>query len=475
MKIHHILSFLIVCCNTIFSFSQPFEIVNIKNSGSDDKRINLVILGDGYQTNELDEFITDATSFTSAMFAQPPFDTYSKYFNVYAIKVPSAESGADHPATATDVDESGATPVFVDTYFNATFDAYGYHRFLYYEIDGNNANNTYTKIINLLASHFPLYDQALILVNTPTYGGTGGQFPIASASADGNEIAIHEFGHSMFDLKDEYLLQDIYYGEAINMTQETNTSLVKWKNWINENGINIYPYGISGVPATWYKPQAGNKCKMEKLNEPFCSVCKEGIIEKIHDLMSPIEAFTPNSNTVDDPSFPLDFQLDLIDPRLISLVRTWELNTDKLPNDADAISILETDLTEGVNTLTAVVNDESNDLRVNNHESHHVYTVTWTINYSALGVETITSNTNTYKISLFPNPTNAIFNLKVDSNSTSQLKAEIIGMDGKYILSVPLSNYTITQIDISHLSSGIYVTKIYADNTVIANKRVAKN
>jgi hypothetical protein len=450
-------------------------VVNIKDSGSDDKRINLVILGDGYQDIELDKFITDATSFSSAMFDQSPFDTYSEYFNVYAIKVISTESGADHPATATDTDESGATPEFYDTYFNSTFDSYGYHRFLYYEIDGNIANNTHTKITNLLASHFPNYDQALILVNTTTYGGTGGEFPIASASALGNETAIHELGHSMFDLKDEYFQGEVYAGEAINMTKETDPDQVRWKNWMGENSVGIYQHTniITNQLVDWYKPH--QNCKMGALNKPFCSVCKEGIIEKIHDLISPIDSYLPNSNTVENPSFPLDFQLDLIDPTINSLVRTWTLNTNSLPDDLDNISLLETDLTEGINTLTAVINDESLDLKVDNHESHHVYTVSWTINYSTLGIDAITSETNTYKISLFPNPTHSIFNLIVESSNTAKLKADIIGIDGKQILSVPLSNYTNTQIDISHLSSGVYLTKIYADNIVIANKRIVKN
>jgi hypothetical protein len=459
----------------LFAFAQPFEIVNIKDSGIDEKRINLIILSDGYQTTELDKFINDATSFSNAMFAQSPFNTYSKYFNVYAIKVPSVESGADHPANASDTDESGVTPEFYDTYFNSTFDSYGFHRFLYYEIDGNNANNTHTKIVNLLASHFPLYDQALILVNTLTYGGTGGQFPIASASADGNETAIHELGHSMFDLKDEYFQGEVYAAEAINMTKETDPAQVRWKNWIGENSVGVYQHKniYTNQLVDWYKPH--KNCKMEILYRPFCSVCKEAIIEKIHDLVTPIDSYLPNPNTVNNPSFPLDFQLNLIDPSINSLIRTWTLNASNLPDDGDHVSLLENDLTEGINTLTVIVNDESADLKVDNHESHHVYTTTWTINYSTLGIEYITSDTNNYKISLFPIPTNSIINLKVEGNNASKLKAEIIGLDGKHILSVPLSNYSNSEIDISHLSSGVYLTKIYADNIVIANKRIVKN
>lgn len=467
------LCFLLFFSSTYIVAAQIFNVETIKGNINNDTRLNLVILSEGYQATELDKFKTDAESFVSDMFAQSPFLEYTNYFNVHIIKVPSNESGADHPVTATDPYEPGGAPKFVDTYFNATFDAFNIHRFLFYGIDYADSASAELKIISVLADNFPTYDQTLILVNSSEYGGIGGEFPISSTNS--NEIAIHELGHSMFDLKDEYLLPDVFYGEAINMTQETNTSLVKWKNWINENGINIYPHGTSGVPATWYKPQIGDKCKMEKLDQPFCSVCKEGIIEKIHSLISPIDAYTPNNNTVDSSAFPLDFQLDLIKPDPNTLNSEWTLNTVSFASNVDDVSILETDLVEGNNTLTTVVHDNSPFLRVDNHDSFHVHTVTWTINYTSLGVDDILSEANNYNISLYPNPTNSILNLKFESSTSSNLKVDIISLDGKKVKSTNLSNYENKQVDISNLSQGVYITNFYASNVLIASKRLVKN
>ena len=102
--------------------AQTFEVQSIYNSGPDDKRINLVILSDGYQASELGAFITDANSFTNALFAESPYLEYKNYFNVYAIKVPSNQSGASHPGTATDVTEPVIPVAVVDNYFGSTFD-----------------------------------------------------------------------------------------------------------------------------------------------------------------------------------------------------------------------------------------------------------------------------------------------------------------------------------------------------------------
>tara|TARA_R110002049_G_scaffold206269_1_gene376777 strand:+ start:20540 stop:21952 length:1413 start_codon:yes stop_codon:yes gene_type:complete len=463
-----ILSLLLNLCAS----AQIFDVETIENTGDDDKRINLVILSEGYQVGELDKFITDATNFTNAMFSQSPFLEYADYFNIYAIKVPSNQSGADHPATAIDTNETGITPTFVDTYFNATFDAFGYHRYLFYGIDYADAASAEAKIISALADNFPNYDQALILVNTTSYGGTGGEFPMASLS--GYDLAIHELGHSLFDLKDEYYAGDLYVGEAINMTQETNTNLVKWKNWIGTNSIGIYPHGTSGVAATWYKPRHLN-CKMELLNKPFCSVCKEGMVEKIHTLVSPIDSYLPNDTSVENPSFPLNFQLNLINTTTNSLETVWTLNASNFANNETDVSVEETDLTEGINTLTTVVYDATTLIDLDNHETTHFYTVTWAINYSTLGVEGIVSEANDFSISVFPNPSNALINFKFESTFNTALKLDIISMDGKTIASYTVENSEYFQINISTWKQGFYIAKFYTDNTLIANKKLVKN
>ena len=457
--------------------SQIFDVETLKLSGDTDKRINLVILSEGYQESELDQFTVDATDFMNDMFSQSPFAEYVDYFNVYIIKVPSNESGADHPGTATDVTEPASAVVNADTYFNATFDAYGFHRLLFYEIDGSYANNTEAKIYDVLANNFPSYDQALILVNSNVYGGSGGNFPMASKGVvngvKATEIAIHELGHSLFNLKDEYFpLEEIYFSEAINMTQQSDPNLIIWKNWLGTNGIGIYPYNNTGFAANWYRPHQG--CKMRYLSYPFCSVCKEGMIEKIHDLVSPIDSYAPISNTVNSPSFPIDFQLNLIKPIPNTLESVWVLNGSNFANNVDDVSIIETDLEEGTNTLTTVVVDNTTSLKVDNHETIHVYTVTWTINYSTLSIEDISSIVHNLHITMYPNPTNNIVNFKFENSNNLNLKVDVVTMDGKKIKSLLVSNYETQQMDISNLSTGIYITNFYANNTLIASKRLVK-
>lgn len=441
--------------------AQIFDVEAIKITGDDDKRINLVILSEGYQESELSNFISDAQTFTSTMFAEPPFSNYSNYFNVYAIKVPSNESGADRPSTNT----------YVDTYFNATYEAFGKEYLLYYEVDGYSANNTEAKIFSVLADNTPNYDVGLILVNSPDYGGSGGSFPMAYNGDWGNNVIMHEIGHSLFDLKDEYYPGDELAAEAINMTQETNPTLVKWKNWINTNNVGVYQYTCdTGNCADWYKPH--QNCIMEKIDKGFCSVCKEGIIAKIHELVSPIDSYTPISSTVEVSNFPIDFNLNLIKPNPNTLESVWTLNNSVFANNLDEISLNETNLAEGENTLTAAITDNTSLVRINNYETINVHTITWTINYASLGIEDISSKENSFKIKMFPNPTSTFLNFKIESENQSNFKVDLVSIDGKKVKTATIN--TISKINISQLNSGIYLANIYANNVLIATKKVVK-
>ena len=132
--------------------AQTFEVEQIRTSGDDDKRINLVILGEGYTASELDIFEGHANNFVNSMFSQTPFLEYSNYFNVYIIKVVSVESGATHPGTAPDEPTgSSAVPVsVVNNYFGAAYDSYGTHRLLF--------SPNYNLITDVLATNFPEYE-----------------------------------------------------------------------------------------------------------------------------------------------------------------------------------------------------------------------------------------------------------------------------------------------------------------------------
>ena len=68
------------------------------------------------------DYIADVEDVTSALFNTVPYSNYMNYFNVYAVEVPSDDSGTDHPGTAPDCGGYNNDVFYADTYFDSSFD-----------------------------------------------------------------------------------------------------------------------------------------------------------------------------------------------------------------------------------------------------------------------------------------------------------------------------------------------------------------
>jgi hypothetical protein len=450
----------------INALAQKLDVDTIVYNGISDKRINLVILSDGYTVNEISKFITDANNFTTGFFNDIPFSNYKNYFNVFIIKVPSNQSGASHPGTATDgtVEPGGQPVVEVDNYFGSTFDFGGIHRLLV---------ATKTSVIsNVLASNFPDYDQALILVNSPYYGGSGGYYTVASTNTSSTKIAVHELGHSFSGLKDEYWAGDIYAAEGINMTKQTDLLLVRWKNWIGANGIGVYQHSGSTIASQWYRPH--QNCLMRYLGVPFCSVCIQGTVEKIHSLVTPLESYFPLDNNQTPLTYPSKFKLNLIAPLPNTLKRYWLLNGSFLKRNIDSVFINENNFVSGLNTLNVTIEDTTQFLRVDNHSTIHVSSVSWSINKIVTGIKNITGSSSEYIIEIYPNPASDLINIKLTGETGGKIRLELYDLQGKKQKVRSLSNSDVNSIDLNGLNQGVYVAKIFINNKLITTRKIIR-
>jgi IgA Peptidase M64 len=362
------------------SSAQKFDLDTLHYNGKSANRINLVILGDGYTQAQLNKFSQDARKFKDHLFNEAPFSAYKRYFNVFAIKVPSAESGVKHPRTAPDCyGQEMANP---DNYFGTSFDVGGIHRLV--------VPSQYGKIARVLADNFPEFDQVVLLANTPYYGGSGGLYATATLDRQSSEIAVHEMGHSFGGLADEYWAGENYAMEKANMTQVGIPELVKWKNWLTpETGIGIYPH----VGTSWYKPAPGN-CKMESISSNFCAVCSEAIIEHIHALLSPVSTVSPaNHATLITTAHTPDFFVSLknIKPSPNTLKTAWQLNGVRVASNKDSIQITPSRLQPGLNILSVSIQDTTTRIRSQDHLQNHRFSVNWTFDHSFALPVTLTS------------------------------------------------------------------------------------
>ncbi|WP_373494366.1 M64 family metallopeptidase [Aquiflexum sp.] len=239
----------------------PMEIIHY--GGSPNEVTNMVIVGDGYTAAELDKFISDAKNATAGMLGQLPWRNYKEGINVYAIKVVSNVSGAAMNPNN-----------LIDNYFGSSYWSHNIERLL--------VAWRSSRVFSVLFSNTPFFDIGVIVVNDTKYGGAGGTFAVFSTHAAATEIMIHELGHSFGDLADEYWAGPQFARERHNMTQDTVPETIRWRDFLNRNGIGIYPHAES---PTWHRPH--QNCKMRFLGRSFCNVCSHQLEKRLDFLSTP--------------------------------------------------------------------------------------------------------------------------------------------------------------------------------------------
>ena len=440
-----------------FCYSQVFETTAIIENGPRDKRINMVVLGDGFTASQQTDFITNATTLVNYVFSKAPYAQYKNYFNVYAVKVISAESGIKHPGTATDVTE----PVFAvsnpNNFLGTTFDV-GVHRCVY--------SNTTNKVTGVLASNVPDFDIAFVLGNSPEYGGCGGTYAFLSNHPSAPEILVHELGHSFGKLADEYWFSGT--GESPNKTKDNNTATNRWKNWVGSNSVGIFPYEES---PTWFRPH--QNCEMRYLNRQFCSVCSQQLIERVHSIQDPIDSFTPSNAAAINLSAPITFKVNEILPIPNTLQNTWSLNGTLLPETSDTTTINPASFNLGTNTVLFSVVDNNSLLRVDNHSSLHVGTVSWTVT-KTLGA--INVNATQRNFTLFPNPVKSQIFIKDQNKSLKNITVEILDVSGRSLRNpkVQVLSSGEVSVDVEGLLPQNYFIKVYEDKVLILTQKIIK-
>ncbi len=439
-----------------FCFAQVFETVPILQNGTNDKRINIAVMGDGFTAAEQTNFVNSALSTVNYLFTKSPYKEYKNYFNAYAIKVISPESGVKHPGTATDVTE----PVFPvsnpNNYFSSSFDN-GVHRCYY--------GNT-TKVTQVLQANLPDYDATYILGNSAEYGGCGGTYAFATLDPSANEVVVHELGHSFGKLADEYWFAGT--GESPNKTQNSNAATIKWKNWVGQNDVGIYPYTES---PTWFRPH--QNCEMRYLNKEFCSVCTETLIERIHSLVSPVDSFTPaNSSTLNGNS-NVTFTVNEILPIPNTLTNTWTLNGTPLSSTSNTVTLTPAQLNGGNNTLLFSVTDGTSLVKVDNHSAVHFATVTWTLSKAVLGTSDVRAEERRFGI--YPNPANNEFYIKGKQDFGKNVKVLFYDASGRVVpVKYELKDAVTIFVDINVIPSGVYTLAVSENNGLIISQKIVK-
>ncbi len=186
-------------------------------------KVDLLLLGEGYTAAELPKFHADVKRLVDVMFSMEPYRSRRTDFNVRAIDLPTAQSGAHNPRTG----DHRRTPL------GLTYNVFDSERYAL-AVD----NRAWRDV----AAAAP-YDAVEVLINNRYYGG-GGIFndhaTVAVDSGSAEYIFVHEFGHHFAGLGDEYYTSDVAYetgGEKLepwepNVTALHDPAQLKWKDLV---------------------------------------------------------------------------------------------------------------------------------------------------------------------------------------------------------------------------------------------------
>jgi len=287
--------------STLTGAQQSWTTVKEWDSGPSNNRLDIVVLGDGYRSQDLPLFRNHVTSMINALMSTPPMNRYKHLVNVWRVEVESNDAGADHPITCF------SPPVTVDTELNSQYCTGGVQRCL----TASSSLALQTALVNV-----PDYDEVIVVVNDSVYGGCASSIATyAGGNSSGLQVAIHEMGHSVHGLADEYWTSGTTYvgGElsqenvTIQDSGQIASSGTKWSHWLNVEGVSAfqggryYEFGI-------YRPKS--QCKMKSNGPDFCPVCREVHLETCwshvssFDSVSPAPGTYPTGTTILNEVFP---------------------------------------------------------------------------------------------------------------------------------------------------------------------------
>jgi len=235
------------------------RVYDAESNGDPHNRTDIVILGEGYTTDEKNKFENDLKYFTDVFFSLEPYKSNADKFNIHGVYKPSGDSGIDEPRAG----------LFKNTVLGCTFNSMGSERYILTEDN---------KAVRDLAAFVP-YDAIYIMINHSRYGG-GGIYNFFCTFTTDNQfrdyLFLHEFGHSFSGLADEYYTSDVQYNDFYplqieplepNVTALMNPPNVKWREFVS-SGMEIpTPWDKAAYDSMDYKWQAERRELNNKIAE----------------------------------------------------------------------------------------------------------------------------------------------------------------------------------------------------------------
>ncbi|MEV4924430.1 M64 family metallopeptidase [Streptomyces roseoverticillatus] len=277
------------------------DVTPVVTNGPVGSKLDVVFIGDGYTAGQQGDFHAAVRAKWAKMSAVEPYASYTNLFNVWAVDAVSRESG---------VTNDPAKGVTKDTALRSYFFCDDIERLLCVD----------TARVESYAAKAPAADLVVVLSNSAKYGGAGyndvvsqvGYDGVATASSDhpkSDQVAVHETGHSLGKLADEYQYDE--YGTYTGAEpRDVNISTLdagqqaeqrqKWYRWLGRtspDGGTVGSYEGGGYyPKGLYRPTENSI--MRTLGREFNLPGREAMIAGFYRHASVLSSETGPDGTV---------------------------------------------------------------------------------------------------------------------------------------------------------------------------------
>lgn len=329
----------------------PVELYPLSASGTgstilgykDGPGVHVVILGDGYTAQEQSTFRKHVEDVLNNIRSDEGIADHMGAFNFHMITSVSKDSGAD------DNDRENN----VDTVFDSWYNCRDIPRLVCADV---------AKLYNVALADYPEVKQLILLVNDVRFGGSGSNGgSVAITSAYFPEIALHEMGHSLADLADEYtdpLIPDVSDQAPFSEGRYANVSLlndpaqVPWAHWIDSGSLDATTTTANEVgvfEGGFYRDKGVFRgtfnSRMRNYSKSFGPINTEQWILHLYELTSGVRKVLPEPQLL--VATPDQIKVFTVDPIFGNAVQavSWSVNGAPIMDAMD----------EGVPLLAAVV------------------------------------------------------------------------------------------------------------------------
>lgn len=243
----------------------------LQQNGESRNRVDVVVMGDGYQLDDQNEFEDVARSVVDVFRNHKTLGEYFGYHNFVRVNLVSKDQGVTGYGRTKDTALGGFIAGSVQGQVG---------------VDQRKAQS----VLDQLEQHD---GYAIAIVKAGSMGTGGGGIAAIGGRAD--DTLVHEWGHAFGGLSDEYSTFTGHRGSPRNTANVSNTddeTQLPWRHFVVAGvpGVGAYCGADGRIKGAW-KPTSGG-CTMESGTQ-FCPVCREAMVLQIYRRVDPIEAHEP--------------------------------------------------------------------------------------------------------------------------------------------------------------------------------------